>query len=110
MNIFLTGGTGALGARVVRLLVSEGHAVTATARRSDAEAALADAGAHPVRCDLFDAAAVGRAVEGHEAVLHLATAMVLDVVDGRIAAVGMIRNPEKLRSLGLAAHDRGRYA
>lgn len=75
MNIFLTGGTGAVGVHVVRNLVRHGHAVTATARSDQAAAAVAAAGARPARCDLFDERAVQQAVGGHEAVVHLATAI-----------------------------------
>ena len=75
MDIFLTGGTGAVGVHVVRMLLQQGHSVTATARSDEAAATLTTAGARPSRCDLFDARAVQEAVAGHEAVLHLATAI-----------------------------------
>jgi len=73
MKVFVTGGTGVVGTRAVPALVGAGHDVTAVAR-SEAKAALVRSmGAVPVTVDLFDAGAVGAAVEGHEAVLHLAT-------------------------------------
>lgn len=75
MRVFLTGGTGAIGRRVVPLLCAAGHEVSAVSRRPEADRALADAGAEPVRVDLFDARGVRSAVRGHEAVLHLATAI-----------------------------------
>lgn len=75
MNIFLTGGTGAVGVHVVRSLVEHGHGVTATARSEEAAAALAAAGARPSQCDLFDERAVQQGVAGHDAVVHLATAI-----------------------------------
>jgi nucleoside-diphosphate-sugar epimerase len=75
VDIFVTGGTGALGSRVVRRLVRAGHQVTATARSGSAAEVLARAGVRPVTCDLFDPTALRRAVAGHEAVLHLATAI-----------------------------------
>lgn len=71
MRILVTGATGVLGRRVVPLLVAEGHAVTAVARgRGDA---IRDAGATPVELDLFSTGAVTRAVDGHDAVVDLAT-------------------------------------
>jgi len=75
MRIFVTGATGVTGRRAVPLLVAAGHEVTAVARSPEKAAALERAGARAVQVDLFDAAAVRRAVAGHEAVLNLATAV-----------------------------------
>ena len=75
MRIFVTGATGVTGRRAVPLLVAAGHEVTAVARSPEKAAALATAGASPIVVDLFDAAAMRRAVAGHEAVLNLATAV-----------------------------------
>jgi nucleoside-diphosphate-sugar epimerase len=73
MKVFLTGGTGVIGIRALPALVAAGHEVTAVAR-SGAKADLVRAmGATPVAVDLFDAAAVKAAVDGHEAVVNLAT-------------------------------------
>ncbi|MBY5162162.1 NAD-dependent epimerase/dehydratase family protein [Salsipaludibacter albus] len=73
MEIFVTGATGVLGRRVLPDLVAAGHAVTAVAR-SHPEAVLA-AGATPVQVDLFDPATVRDVVDGHEAVVDLATSI-----------------------------------
>ncbi len=73
MKTFLTGATGVVGRSLVPRLVAAGHDVRAVCRRDDAAAALAAAGAEPVRVDLFDPDAVMDAVVGSEAVLHLAT-------------------------------------
>jgi nucleoside-diphosphate-sugar epimerase len=73
MHVFLTGATGALGTRVVPLLVAAGHAVTAVSRRAESDAALRAVGATPVRVDLLDPDGVRDAVLGHEVVAHLAT-------------------------------------
>ena len=73
MKVFLTGGTGVVGTRAVPALVAAGHGVSAVAR-SEAKADLVRSmGATPVTVDLFDPAAVKAAVDGHEAVVHLAT-------------------------------------
>ena len=71
MRILLTGATGVLGRRVLTLLTSAGHEVTAPARsRPDLLRAV---GAHAVDLDLFDAVAVRAAAAGHDAVVDLAT-------------------------------------
>ena len=64
--IVVTGAAGRLGRRVVRLLVEQGREVLATDQ-------LAADGlpAEFVRCDLVDAEAVGRILEGAEAVVHM---------------------------------------
>jgi nucleoside-diphosphate-sugar epimerase len=73
MKIFLTGATGAIGPATVRGLVERGDHVRAVARTEEKAIGLRELGAEPVEVDLFDADAVKRAVEGSEAVLHLAT-------------------------------------
>jgi nucleoside-diphosphate-sugar epimerase len=75
MKLFVTGGTGVLGRSVVPKLVAAGHEVRAVSRREEASAHLRAAGAEPVAVDLFDAGAVRDAVQGSEAVLHLATSI-----------------------------------
>jgi 2-alkyl-3-oxoalkanoate reductase len=75
MRIIVTGATGVLGRRAVPALVAAGHEVTAVSRRPEADAELERVGARPVRVDLFDPAAVTGAVQGHEAVASLATAI-----------------------------------
>jgi nucleoside-diphosphate-sugar epimerase len=77
MRIFVAGASGALGRRLVPLLVDAGHEVTATttsARKADSLRAL---GAEPVVLDILDAEAVGRAVSEAEpqVVVHEATAL-----------------------------------
>jgi nucleoside-diphosphate-sugar epimerase len=73
MKVFLTGGTGAIGPATVRGLLEKGHQVRAVARSDDKAALLRELGAEPFAVDLFDANAVKGAVDGSEAVLHLAT-------------------------------------
>ena len=72
-KVFITGGTGVLGRPVVRYLVGRGHGVRVLARRPENERTIRELGAEPVRADLFDAAAVVRAIGDADAVLHLAT-------------------------------------
>jgi nucleoside-diphosphate-sugar epimerase len=73
MKVFVTGGTGVVGTRAVPAMVAAGHEVTAVARTSEKADLVRSMGATPATVDLFDAAAVKAAVEGHEAVAHLAT-------------------------------------
>jgi nucleoside-diphosphate-sugar epimerase len=73
MNVFLTGATGAIGPATVRALLEKGHYVRAVARSDVKAAKLRELGAEPAAVDLFDDDAVKAAVDGCEAVLHLAT-------------------------------------
>jgi nucleoside-diphosphate-sugar epimerase len=72
-RVFVTGATGVLGRRAVPLLVRAGHFVTAVVRSERKANLVRAAGATPVSVDLFDAAAVRSAINGHDAVAHLAT-------------------------------------
>ena len=73
MKVFLTGCTGAIGPATVRALLDKGHHVRGVARTDEKAAQLRAQGAEPVAVDLFDSDAVKTAVDGCEAVLHLAT-------------------------------------
>ncbi|HEX4867985.1 MAG TPA: NAD-dependent epimerase/dehydratase family protein [Acidimicrobiales bacterium] len=73
MKVFVTGGTGVVGTRAVPALVAAGHEVTAVARTPEKAELVRSMGATPVTVDLFDPAAVKAAVDGHDAVAHLAT-------------------------------------
>lgn len=73
MKTFVTGGTGVVGTRAIPALVAAGHDVTAVARGPEKAELVRSMGATPVAVDLFDVDAVKAAVEGHEAVAHLAT-------------------------------------
>jgi nucleoside-diphosphate-sugar epimerase len=57
----------------VPALVAAGHEVTAVARTAEKAALVRLLGAVPVEVDLFDREAVKAAVDGHDAVAHLAT-------------------------------------
>jgi nucleoside-diphosphate-sugar epimerase len=73
MRVFVTGGTGVVGTRAVPALVAAGHEVTAVARGAEKAELVRAMGATPAAVDLFDPGAVMAAVEGHDAVAHLAT-------------------------------------
>jgi len=60
--IFLAGATGAIGKRLVPLLVARGYKVFGTTRFADKSALLREMGAQPVVVDVFDATSLARAV------------------------------------------------
>jgi nucleoside-diphosphate-sugar epimerase len=77
MKVFVAGATGAVGKRLVPLLVSQGHEVvgmTRSARKADSVRRM---GAEPTVADGLDASAVRQAVERAEpeAVIHQMTAL-----------------------------------
>jgi nucleoside-diphosphate-sugar epimerase len=77
MKIFIAGGTGFVGRRLVPELVARGHEVAATTRSVTKAAALEALGAQPVVVDLLDREAAIRAVRDArpEVVVHQATAL-----------------------------------
>lgn len=77
MNVFVAGGTGAIGVPLVRLLVAEGHHVTASTRSVANAGALERLGAVPVVVDALDADRLRRAVVDARPthVLHELTAL-----------------------------------
>ena len=76
MNIFIAGGTGAVGRVLVPLLVNAGHKVVALTRAADRGSSLEKMGAVPVVGDVFDAVRLARWVAESEAevVIHQLTA------------------------------------
>jgi nucleoside-diphosphate-sugar epimerase len=88
MRIFLAGAAGAIGRRLVPLLLRAGHEVTGTTR-SDAKAnELARAGITPVVLDVFDAQQVSAAMRTArpEVVIHQLTDLPREFDQARIAA------------------------
>jgi nucleoside-diphosphate-sugar epimerase len=64
-----------IGRRVLPILVSAGHSVSAVSRTPEQAELLRAVGATPISMDLFDRASVRAAVDGHSAVINLATHM-----------------------------------
>src|SRR5262245_3926122 len=62
MDVFVAGGTGAIGAPLVRALVALGHRVFATTRSANKQTMIRGLGATPVVVDALDAAALETAV------------------------------------------------
>jgi nucleoside-diphosphate-sugar epimerase len=75
MKIFLAGAGGAIGRRLTPLLVAAGHAVVGSTRAADKTAGLRALGAAPVVVDVFDAAALTRALQiaAPQVVMHQLT-------------------------------------
>ena len=77
MRVFIAGGTGAIGQRLIPLLIEGGHDVVATTRRADRREQLGALGAEPMVMDGLDAGSVGEAVARAEpdVVVHQMTAL-----------------------------------
>jgi nucleoside-diphosphate-sugar epimerase len=77
MRVFVAGGSGALGQRLVPQLVARGHQVTATATNAAKLGLLKQLGAEGVVMDGLDAASVGEAVAAArpDAIVHQMTGL-----------------------------------
>ena len=77
MRVFVAGGTGVLGRRLVPQLVARGHQVTATTTSAAKLGLLAQLGADGVVMDGLDAVSVGEAVAKSQpdAIVHQMTAI-----------------------------------
>ncbi|MFH0519179.1 NAD-dependent epimerase/dehydratase family protein [Streptomyces sp. M41] len=77
MRVFVAGGTGVMGRRLVPRLVAEGYDVTATTRSAAKLGLLAGLGARGVVMDGLDEASVGEAVAAArpDAIVHQMTAL-----------------------------------
>jgi nucleoside-diphosphate-sugar epimerase len=73
--VFVTGGSGFIGGRLIRRLVADGRRVRALARSDGAAEKVAGAGAEPVRGDLSDPAALRDGAEGCDLAFHAAAAV-----------------------------------
>jgi nucleoside-diphosphate-sugar epimerase len=73
--VFIAGGTGVVGRRLIPALVSAGYQVSGAARSAASADKLREMGATPVVVDLFDTTAVRRAAGKPDVVINLATHM-----------------------------------
>jgi 2-alkyl-3-oxoalkanoate reductase len=75
MRIFVAGGTGVIGRRLVPMLVANGHSVTAMTRSAGKAPAIEAMRAEPAVCDVFDAERLTEAVGAArpEALIHQLT-------------------------------------
>jgi nucleoside-diphosphate-sugar epimerase len=70
--VFVTGGSGFIGGRLIERLVGEGRPVKALARSEASAEKVAALGAEPVRGDIVDRASLASAAAGTEVAFHLA--------------------------------------
>jgi nucleoside-diphosphate-sugar epimerase len=109
MRVFLAGAYGAIGRRLIPLLIKAGHDVTGTTRSSESGEKLAKAGVHPAVLDVFDARAVAAAVRSAapQVMIHQLTDLPRDFDQARVSAAypanARIRI-EGTRNLIAAAH------
>ena len=85
MRVFVAGGTGVMGRRLVPALVARGHQVTATTTSAAKVGSLERMGARGVVMDGLDAASVGAAVASArpDVVVHQMTAIPRKARDSR---------------------------
>lgn len=106
VRIFVAGATGVIGARLVRLLVADGHTVAGMTRSPQKAAVARDLGAEPVVCDVFDRAALAQALAsfGPDVVFHQLTDLPDDAADlGRFSGRNDRIRGEGTRNLLTAA-------
>ncbi|QIG41688.1 NAD-dependent epimerase/dehydratase family protein [Nocardioides anomalus] len=97
-RVFVTGGSGSIGRRLVRRLVDEGHEVSGLVRSEESAALLAAAGATPVLGELTDAGTWQDALAGHEVVFHLAAETDIDADRERHQLVTVVGTEQALRA------------
>ena len=102
-SVLVTGATGFLGEHLCRVLAEQGHTVRGLARsRSNV---LADAGVEMIRGDVLSGPELDRALEGMDAVFHLAGAVSRDPDDAqrmmRLHVDGTRRVLERMAAAGL---------
>jgi UDP-glucose 4-epimerase len=109
-KVLVTGGAGFLGSHLVDALVERGHAVTVFDR---APSRWLPVGARAVLGDLLDGAAVAAAVEGQDAVYHLAGFADLNAAKTRpldTAKINIVGTLELLEAMRVAGVHRFLFA
>ena len=110
MRIFVAGASGVIGRDLVPLLRQGGHEVAGMTRSAERAGAVAELGAEPVVCDVYDAAGLSRAVRAFapEMVMHQLTDLPDDL---KRLPLHMRRNnrirTEGTRNLVAAAREAG---
>lgn len=93
MRVFVLGGTGSIGAPLVRCLVRRGHEVMGLARSAGSADRLRDAGAEPVEGDISDPGPWIGALDRADTVIHAADTFADDMaeVDRRLTSAILAR-------------------
>ncbi|MBB6482995.1 NAD(P)-dependent oxidoreductase [Rhizobium lusitanum] len=99
-TIFLAGATGAIGRKLVPMLIEAGFTVHGTTRKPERADSLRAAGATPVVVDVFDAKALGVALQRAkpDIVLHQLTDLPFGL-DPALMEEGRVRNA-RIREVG----------
>src|SRR5207302_7198382 len=71
-SVFVTGGSGFIGGRLIERLRADGHTVRALARSDAAAARIGERGGEPVAGELGDLASMRAGAEGCELAFHAA--------------------------------------
>jgi uncharacterized protein YbjT (DUF2867 family) len=100
MRILVAGATGLIGIRLVPLLVAAGHDVAGITRTPAKAALLADLGAEPIVCDVYDAPALTAATAkfAPDVVFHQVT----DLPDSAAELKDYRENNNRIRTEGTA--------
>lgn len=104
MKVFVTGGTGFIGKRVVAKLVERGDEVYALTRSVRSAEAVESLGAHAVRGELKNLAVLHEAMRGCDLVFHIAAWYALGIKD--LERMSQI-NVEGTRNVLETAHQLG---
>jgi nucleoside-diphosphate-sugar epimerase len=96
----LAGATGRVGGRLLRRLASQRHELRVIVRDPDAAGAIKESGAEPVVSDLLEPGRYRAALDGADAVVHLAA-----VLRSNDTAEVDRGNEQATRALAQAAHD-----
>ena len=102
MNVFVTGGTGFVGAHLVKVLQARGDRVTCLVRRPELAERLGWTGVRLVRGDLDDLAALREGGAGADIVYHLAGQIV-----ARAPSEFMATNRDGTANVLAAAQEQG---
>jgi nucleoside-diphosphate-sugar epimerase len=88
MRVFLAGASGAIGRRLLPLLVRDRHEVTGTTRSTAAAAAIERAGATAAVLDVFDAESLAAAVREArpDVIIHQLTDLPREFDEAKLAA------------------------
>ena len=88
MRVFLAGAYGAIGRRLIPLLIRAGHDVTGTTRSPESAQKLAKAGVHPAVLDVFDGPALAAAVRAAapQVMIHQLTDLPREFDQARVSA------------------------
>jgi nucleoside-diphosphate-sugar epimerase len=114
MRIFLAGASGAIGRRLVPLLLGAGHQVTGTTRYAETAKMLKRAGVVPAVVDVFDAPALTAAVRAARpaVVIHQLTDLPREFDEAQVAASAPMNarvRSEGTRNLIAAAQAAGTH-